>query len=477
MIYVDRNINTPIYRQIYEQIKRAVIEGEMAESERLPSTRALAAELCIGRNTVENAYQQLLAEGYVSSRGGSGYMVKDVAAELFLNENRLIRTVDDNIKQINMATDNANDALHPPILVDFHLKNVSIDSFPDNIWRKCAAQVLSYRSNNRFASYNNDQGELNLRMEILKYIQKMRGIVCKIEQIVVCSGLQFALEKIISILLAEYCRHIGMENPGSDLVRLLFEKRFSEVVPIPVYPHKNFVDALYDSKVRTVFLTPSHQFPTGYVIPINTRHEILDWAQSNDCYIIEDDYDCENRYGIKPLPAIHSLDTNERVIYIGSFSKVLSPCLRINYIILPEHLLPLYYAEYKNTHSPTSWILQETLALYMREGHLDTHMRKTHKLYKKRHSCVIHAIEKYFGSVVDVEGHTAGLHVMLKVKGAQGQVDLMYKAQERGVKIYPAARYWMSAENCPTDTVVIGYAQLEEQNIDNGIRLLKKAWF
>jgi GntR family transcriptional regulator/MocR family aminotransferase len=475
MIFIDENSKTPIYQQIYEQLKAAIEKAELRAGEKLPATRTLAGTLCVGRNTVENAYQQLLVEGYVDSKIGSGYQVMDISEGLFYREHKTSKPIRQHYESIQPppAEDSGN---YPPVRYDFHYKNMDSAFFPHTLWRKYSNQLLSIENNKQITSYCDKQGEYSLRREIGKYLYKLRGLTCDADQIVVCCGLQFALEKICHLLPEEY-HHVGMEEPGYDSARLVFEKQGFSMTPIPVYPKPNYNRAIENPSIKTLFVTPSHQFPAGHTMPVAARMTILKWARAKDCYIIEDDYDSEYRYNSKPIPPLRSIDTDERVIYLGTFSKVLSPSLRISYLILPPHMVSIYHKVYQGLHPTASWLQQSTLALYMRDGQMEKHIRRTFKAYKERHDCLIKALEDHLGDRAAVLGHNAGLHVLLKVKRAGDQNDLIRKAREVGVKIYPTKPYWMQQGSCPPDVVMLGYGQISKEDIVEGLKLLKKAWF
>jgi len=475
MIYIDENSKTPIYQQIYEQLKFAVESGELAAGEKLPATRNLANTLCVGRNTVENAYQQLLVEGYVTSKVGSGYQVMDIADQVFIHERKTNKPIKQHYESIETQPP-PEDPNYPGVLYDFNYKNMDSEFFPYALWRKYTNQLLASENNTKFTSYSDKQGELALRQEIGKYLYNFRGIKCDVKQIVVCCGLQFALEKICNLLPPEY-HHVGMEEPGYDSARLVLEKQGFSITPISVYPELNYARAMDNPSIKTLFVTPSHQFPAGHIMPIATRMALLKWAQDNDCYIVEDDYDSEYRYNSKPIPPLQSIDKDERVIYLGTFSKVLSPSLRISYLILPPHMVPIYHKVYQGLHPTASWLQQATLALYMQDGQMEKHIRRTFKIFRERHDSLIKSVEEQLGSRVQIIGQNAGLHILLKVKRGGDQNDLIRKARERGVKIYPTMPYWMQQGNCPPDMVMVGYGQTPPQDIVEGVKLLREAWF
>ena len=473
MIYLDEYSKTPLYQQIYEQFKGAIKSGDLGFGEKLPAIRTLASRLCISRNTVESAYQRLLLEGYVQSRVGSGFAVLDLAGEVPPKGPR----PSEKSEYLSSLKAGAEDlSRYPPVRYDFHFQNMSNGFFPHKLWRKYTWQLLSDFEARDLAPYQDKQGERGLRLEISKYLYSLRGIECDADQIVICGGRQFALETVCDLLPPEY-HHVGLEEPGYDSARLAFAKRRFKITPIHIYPRYDYLKDLERFAPKILFLTPSHQFPTGLIMTEAMRRKVLEWAGRTGGYIIEDDCASEYRYNSKPVPALQSLGHGERVIYSGSFFKALSPGLRLSFLVLPGHLVPFYHQAPPWLNPASSWLQQATLALFMRDGHLENHMRKTLRQCKIRHDRLIEALGEHLGGRVEVIGPNAGLHIMLRVPGAKSQEELVRQARLQGVRVYPTTPYWLDPGACPPDTVILGYAKLSADDINNGVLGLKNAWF
>lgn len=477
MIYLNDQSKTPLYEQIYKQLKEGIIHGHIDAGYRLPSTRSLAKELHVGRNTVENAYQQLYVEGYIDSVVGSGYYVLNIREKTLKMYDSLNRK---NNKQSRIAaksnTKTEEATTSPPIDFDFHFRNLNHDCFPEKYWRGHLLEALSYYNDNKIGSYNDKQGEYNLRTEIRKYLNEARGMVCSEEQIIMTSGLQFAMD-IVCTLLPEKYRCIGIEDPCYDSIRRLFINHNFPTISYPVTPGADYITPLAHSKIRTAFVTPSYQFPTGNIMPIDARYDFLRWANEKDCLIIEDDYDSEFRYNARPVPALFSIDQGERVIYFDSYSKPISPSFRLSFLVLPYSLLDAYHARYAGYPPPISWLDQQTLYLFKHSGNYYRHTRKLFKIFKNKRETLLHSIKDHLGENVEVIGADAGMHILLRVKSSYNETELIAKARNNSVGIYPASIYWANEVNRPQDVVMIGFSSIPLERIDEGIKRLKESWY
>ena len=268
-----------------------------------------------------------------------------------------------------------------------------------------------------------------------------------------------------------------MEEPGYNGARDVFINNNYNLYPIPTSKDGLIISSIHRSGACAAYVTPSHQFPYGTVMPIFQRKELLNWAIANDAYIIEDDYDSELRYDANPVPALHSLDTDDHTIYIGTFSKSLSPSLRVNYMVLPVRLLTRYCSLFRSYNSPVSWVTQRILAAYMRDENYERHVCKMCLTYKRRHDVFVQEATKMFGSKVILHGRGAGLHFVLEFPGGEEQDWLIKQAEKVGVKVYPMIPFWKDRNTCPQNLLFTGYSLLNEQQIRKGIALLQSAWF
>jgi len=476
MIEIQPNLKVPLYQQIYEQIKIKIMTGTYKNGMRLYSTRELAKNLCVGRNTVESAYAQLSLEGYIDSKPSSGFIVLNVKDSLLSHPDGIHKKgipyppvgATPSKQKVGEETSDCK--------YDFRYGCMEATSFPYSTWKRLTTEALSSNESVNLNYYNDKQGELCLRVEIMNYLLESRGVCCSPEQIIVCCGTQYALD-LICTLLPVSDRNVAMEEPGYNGARIVFEKNNSVIIPIPVGEKGMDVSVLKHSPAKLAYITPSHQFPTGVVMPIQHRTQLLKWATQNDGVIIEDDYDSEFRYHSRPIPSLQSIDNHGRVIYLGTFSKSLAPALRLSYLVLPEWLLEKYLTVFEGYHSTVSWIEQKTMSLYMARGHWIKHLRKICLKSNRQHNTLVREIHKRMGDNVRIHSHNAGLHILLEFLNGESQEMLIQEAMRQNVRIYPTLPYWYEKANCKKNFVLIGFSKLTEEEIVIGVERLNKAWF
>lgn len=470
MLHLESNADKPLYQQIYEQLKDDILSGVLREGARLVATRVLARDLKTSRNTVENAYAQLALEGYVEAIQGAGHVVRAVSNDI-------------HPAYISPALKLGKRPVHTeaaPCRYDFYYGNLEPETFPHKVWSKLSADALEaagkgYPRLPGMHAYGDVRGDRQLREELAQYLYQSRGVVCTSDQIVVCSGLQSSLASILQMLPPRY-RAVAIEDPGYARARIVFKQHGCAISPIPVNSGGIDLRALEASSARMVLLTPSHQFPTGAIMPIQKRMDILRWAAEVDGIIIEDDYDSEFRYNGRPVPSLQSIDRLERTIYTGTFSKALSPGLRIGFMVLPDRLLHEFNDAFAGYRCAVSLLEQKTLARFMAEGYWEKHLRKTSTLGKKKHDTLIEAITRFMGEKVRVLGHNAGLHILLEFLSGEKEEDLIIKAAEHGVRVYPASVFRMTEQGTHA-SLLLGYGLLRLEDIPAGVRLMAKAWF
>lgn len=466
MLTINRESGTPIYQQIYEQLKCDILANQLPVGARITSTRALAAELQIGRNSVENAYDQLALEGYIKSIPGSGYIVNNLEFNLIPNE------VGENIFSQTFTEAHFNEH---NIKYNFQYGELSADSFPKKLWHKYMADLLEEPLAHSAYIFKDGKGEPNLREEIRKYLYFSRGVKCSSEQLILCSGTQAALEIILRIFNGK--KVVAMEDPCYNGASTVFKSNDFEILPVPVHSDGIDIPTLAKLAPPLVHISPSHQFPTGCIMPIQNRMEILNLAVKNNMVIIEDDYDSEFRYKGRPIPSLQSIDSAGRVIYIGTFSKGLSPGLRMAYLVLPTWLLPQYDKKYAGYQCTVPLFEQKATLRFMKEGHWERHIRKICLSQKKKHDILVAAITNVMGGKVKIYGHNAGLHILLEIDGGQKEEYLVKKALEFGIKIRPVSPFWLNKSEYKNNAVVLGYGKIKENDILPAIKLLHKAWF
>jgi GntR family transcriptional regulator/MocR family aminotransferase len=450
----------PLYVQLYSYIKEQIQSGSISEGVKLPSIRQLSQYLKISKNTVETAYQQLLAEGYIESKTRNGLCVLALEKVSLENPRALIGS-------IQSRTENA-------YRYDFVYGDIDLNRFPLSTWKRCMMDSLSKESN-ALLKYGHPQGEPELRLQIAQYLFQSRGISCHPDQILICSGTQHSISMLVQ-LLSLGGQNVGMENPGYNGVRTVFSNHGCTIRPISIEQDGLNVEELQLVNIKAAYVTPSHQFPLGMVLSIQKRMKLLQWAAHNDAIIIEDDYDSEFRYIGQPIPSLKALDTGERVVYLGTFSKSFLPAARLSYMVVPTAMMEKLNEVLLVYNQPASPIIQQAVFLFMDRGHFAGHIRKMRRLYQAKHKTFIGAIQRYMGDRVNIIGHKSGLHILLDIK-QRDSMELIELAARNGVKVYSPKLHWMEPEKCPSSYVLLGFGGLSEEEIEEGIALLSSTWF
>jgi len=476
LLHLDEQSNTPLYQQIYEQIRDMITSGQLAKGEHLASIRKLSTDFNVSHTTVEQAYLQLATEGFVNNVPRSGYVVAHVDVEYF----KLTRTADQqairNLENArNKAAFFAENRTGGSVRYDFSYANLQPDSFPVKIWRQLIDDVLYARTSPELARYSYTDEKCALQEELSRLLARTRGVVCEPEQVILQSGTNEALATIMTLFDREHDA-LGIEEPGYGTVHEVARRQGMRLAPLPIDQElESFFEALELHKPKLLFTTPSHQFPTGKLLPLDARTHLLKWAEENDAYIIEDDSCNEFRYATRPVPSRQSLDAFGRVIYLGNISKVLSPSLRIAYAVLPPKLLERYWNLFNYAHPTVSWLDQETLARFIAGGHWDAHVRKTAKGNHRRHDELLRCLTKEFGDAITISGTDTGMHLHVTVRNGMKEPELLAKALENGVKVYGTDRMRLLGPAYPA-SVMIGFSAIAFEDIAPGVLALRKAW-
>ena len=498
MFILNHHDGAPLYVQLYTQIRDRVLTGELPAGTRLPSVRHLADELGVSRNTVDTAYLELIAEGFLLTRPRSGFFVAaeerhqtfrggmpPVHAAADARSSRPhIPDASDTAGDASAAAPNARhhrmrdavDGAAPPspYRYDFHPARLDAACFPLPLWRTYTLECLREAPRD-LAEYGNPQGDPELRRAIGDYLQRSRGVVCTPDRVIVCAGLQHSLEIVADIMtdIASGAAStgdgqetvlgivrgtvqgtarplvVGVESPGYPLPRAVFRNRGIPVVPVPVGPEGMDVDALAQSRCTLAYVTPSHQFPLGHVMPVRNRLRLIDWAKAGGNVIIEDDYDSELRYAGTPVPSMQGLHPggpDGAVVYTGTFSKILSPALRISYMVLPPALLEVYRQRHRHHHAMVPLLEQRVLARFMARGHWDRHVRRMRTVYRQRHDAMLRAIAAHFGGRATVIGQGAGLHVVVRLRHTDAdEQELALRAGRAGIRLLPFSETRLAA--------------------------------
>ena len=487
MIDLQGGAKAPLYEKIYEYIKRDVIEGKIPVGEKLPSTRLLAKHLAVSRSTVEMAYEQLLAEGYIKAEPCRGFFVCDITELYELGNIEDIRhTVSFEKKEQEETA-----CRH---IIDFSPYAIDTEHFPYNVWRKLNKNVLLDDREELLLS-GDGQGDYGLRKAIAAYLHQARGVNCQPDQLIIGAGNEY-LEILLTQILGRN-KQVLMENPTylqayHTFLNMGYQMSFVSVEEEGIDPQKV---RKYDPDV--VYIMPSHQFPLGTVMPLKQRLELLKWAsEKEDRYLIEDDHDSEYRYRGKPIPSLQSIDHFDKVIYIGTFSKSIAPSLRISYMVLPPELLKRYHKNCGFYSTTVPKIQQEVLRAFIEEGHFERHLNKMRGIYRSKHDFLLAELKKR-NWVEKIYGDHAGLHVLVQVNTEKKEKEICNLAEKQGIRIYGISEYvvWESDQKCHETgknknasiesekkgfaansphkpILLLGYGRLSEDEIQKGLFML-----
>lgn len=469
-------------RRVYARLRRQIAEGVLPQGARLPSTRALAADLGVSRTTVTAVFDQLAAEGYIDT--APGRQARVAAGPAAARPARAARAAQaahspgapalSSYGQRVAATELPPSGPGARLRVDFQYGAVAAADFPTLAWRRARQQLLLQQP--ATLHYGAPEGELPLRRALQGYLARARGLSCTAERIVVVNGSQQALD-LCARLLLDPGDAVVVEDPGYVAARRCFEAAGARLIPVPVDDLGLQTPQLPRlARVRLAHVTPSHQFPLGGVLPVARRHELLQWARGCGAWVLEDDYDGEFRYGLRPIDALQALDDAGTVVYIGTFSKALSPQLRLGYLVLPPALVPVFRRAKRlvDRHAPVPD--QRVLAALIDSGAYERHVRRLRRAHERRRAALLQAIERHLPPTVQVAGAAAGLHLVLWLPGtpARDEPALVAAAAAAGVGVYPvSALYTTPRGPGPRSAgLVLGYASLEIAQIQAGVRLL-----
>lgn len=460
-INLDVHSSVPLYEQIYKYIKKEIQSRGLPFGERLPSTRKLAKYLQVSRTTVDMAYEQLVSEGYIEARPYKGYFVCELEGLYHLKTGHV------------PASAPGADASET-YRYDFSPNGVDLNSFPQNAWRKLSKSIL-LEENKILFQLGDPRGEHELRQTIAQYLHQARGVEASPEQIIVGAGNDFLLLLLCSMFGTG--QRIAMESPTYKKAYDLFCNLSNEVRIVEMDESGMRIDGLAETDAQIAYVMPSHQYPLGTVMPVKRRMQLLEWANASPGrYIIEDDYDSEFRYKGKPIPALQGYDRNDTVIYIGTFSKSIAPAIRVSYMVLPNRLMELYQKRGKTISCTVSRVDQMLIASFLNEGYYERHLNKMRAIYKSRHDVLLEELRP-FRQFCRISGENAGVHILLTFKNGMKEDEAVQRAAKYGVKVYGLSRYYVGEAKLPEEeTVILGYANLQEEEIRDAVRLLAQAW-
>ena len=453
-INLDTNSSVPLYEQIYAFIKKEIQNGHMNYQQKLPSTRSLAEHLQISRNTVDMSYSQLLSEGYIESIPKKGYYVCQMK------------------ELTKISTEQKTAPVHSKVvlehyLYDFSPFSIDVNQVPFHTWRKLSKNCMN---NNSLFLLGDKQGDYELRAAIHKYLHDSRGVNCSPDEILIGAGADYLLQLLSQIISEKSI--IAMENPTYKQAYHIFRGLKIKTIGIPLDNLGMSLEALRSSDANIAYVTPSHQYPLGIVMPIQRRLELLAWANGGDNrYIIEDDHDSEFRYKGKPIPSLQGIDSNHKVIYLGTFSRAIAPAIRIGYMVLPPQLLKVYKERYSYYSSTVSRIDQAIMASFIKDGYFERHLNRMRKIYKNKHDVLMNAF-KGFGSTVKIHGENAGLHVVVEFLTDLSEDDIIQRAEKHRIKLYGLSKHFIGESTVQNPHILFGYANLSEKEIIQGVHLI-----
>lgn len=479
VVTVNRKSSTPLYRQIYDSFRDLIVQGSLVSGQQIPSTRTLAKELGISRFPVLNAYAQLLGEGYFEGRIGSGTVVSSsLPDQPAISGPFSVRAteVPSGPRQSSKISAELPRVKSEPWLrgrAAFVGSQLALDHFPINVW----SRLLAFRCRRISESslhYGHPMGLRELREAIVSYLRTARAVRCDAEQIMIVSGSQQALD-ITSRVLLDAKDRVWLEEPGYILARHIFMMAGSRVVPVPVDQEGLDVAAgkKLCAKAKAVYVCPSHQYPLGVVMSASRRLQLLNWAQSVGSWIIEDDYDSEYRYEGAPIASLQGLDRFSRVIYIGTFSKVLFPSIRVGYVVIPPDLVDRFVAVRQAMDIFPSNLNQQVLSDFINQGHFERHIRRMRAIYHDRRNALVGSIQKDLADALKVLGGGAGLHLTVMLKEPASDVAISAQAAVQDLWLWPLSICYLGS--APRQGFILGFGGIPVEEMPGAVRRLRAA--
>ena len=448
----DKDSSKALYIQLYEYIKTEITSGLLRPDSKLPSIREASSSLNLSKTTIENAYSQLVAEGYIENFPKRGYFVCDLSEYNF----EIITQPYRDIVKDTSETEYINDG-------------VDKGSFDIVTWKRLYNKVISQGETNIYVSCS-IQGEKELRDEIANFVNTMRGGHTSPGQVIIGAGVQYLLGILIGIVKEDYMT-VAVEKPGFNKAEFIFEDYMFNIKHISITDNGFSVDELRKSDARLIYISPSHQYPLGTIMSVNKRMELLEWAYKNNGLIIEDDYDSMIRYGGMPIPCLQGLDKNDCVVYLGSFSKMLLPSLRISFMVIPEKLLKKYNSIKSRHTQSTSKIDQLVLASFMKEGHMVKHLRKVKRIYRKKNLLLTGYLKSILGDKLEIINSDSGLHVVCEASTLKPEEKIKNAAEHSHVHLNI-----ISSRNNKV-TFSLNYSGIDLDKIQEFTELLKRILF
>ena len=450
-----------LYEHLYKCIKNDIVSRKLKPGEKLPSKRTFSKNLGISVITVEKAYDQLMGEGYVYALEKKGYYVADIVGTS-VKKPVLEKQVPE---PVAMQKDK--------YLADFSSNGINFQLFPFTVWSKLLRECLSDYQEDLLIKPPSG-GALVLRNAIAEHLREFRDMYVNPEQIIIGAGTEYLYGQIVQLLGRE--KIYGVENPGFPKTSQVYDVCGAEVKHISLDKYGISIEELEKENVQVAHVSPSHQFPTGKITPISRRYELLEWAlKKDDRYVIEDDYDSEFRMTGKPIPILKSIDENEKVIYLNTFSKSISNTVRISYMVLPKHLMDLYYQKMSFYSCPVPSIVQLTVARFISEGYFEKHINRLRNFYRKQRNLIIEEIKhSSMAPFVKIKEADAGLHFLLNLDIHCSDKEFTALMEKKGIKISAVSEYYQKLEDVTEHEFVVNYSSLSAEQIKEAIALMSE---
>ena len=467
--YLDRSSSEPSYRQLYRLLRQAILSGNLPAGRQLPPSRQLAAEIGLSRNTVTHVYEQLALEGYVVSLVGSGTFVADTVPDQFPGMHDLpVHHAERATAQVASLSTRGTRLIRmagaaPQQWGAFHSGVPDVTQFPLKIWTRLQTKYWR-RARPELLTYASGGGYMPLRAALAEYLRTARSVTCDPEQIIITSGSHQSMH-LVAQLLSDAGDDVWIEDPCYWGARNIFQSVGLKGLPIPVDAEGLAPTPEHLRRPpRFIFVSPSHQYPLGVVMSVARRRMLLEYARLHGCWIVEDDYDSEFRYGSRPLASLQGLDTGERVIYLGSFSKIMFPGLRLGYIVVPKGLVGSFETGLSELYREGQGVPQAILAEFISEGHFASHIRRMRVLYGERRAILIDRIRHHFGTLLPVSGGEAGLHLVAHLPQSVDDEKLSADAFQAGVFTRPLSHYY-DMRSDGRRGILLGYACVPNEDI------------
>ena len=454
LTYTFTNIGSDsLYEHLYKCIKNDILQGKLGVGERLPSKRPFAKNLGISVITVENAYEQLISEGYIYSIPKRGFYVSDLKKDTLPS-------------QTSQASNIVLPASTPSYIADFSSNQTDSQIFPFTVWAKTMREILN--ENQEQLMINPPCGGiLELRKSIADYLKEFRGMTVRPEQIIIGAGTEYLYSILIQLLGNNII--YGLENPGYPKLAKIYKSLHVPYSFINIDDNGISAEALEEKKISVIHISPSHHFPTGIVMPISRRYELLGWAAKEPGrYIIEDDYDSELRLSGKPIPTLQSIDVSDHVIYINTFTKTLSSTVRIGYMVLPEVLTQKYYEAFSFYSCTVSNFEQYALAKFMANGNFEKHINRLRNYYQIKRDAILTTFKNGpLRNYITITEEESGVHFLMHIKTTRSEADLILAARAKGIKLAPLSDYYDSFDNEELrNTYVMNYSSIDINKLD-----------